>query len=162
MTKGNFRFWFTDIRSHGDGFPPTPSPHTGPPVFPGRMVDCPAAPHPIGAAAGSQQSWAGLKPTEPSPFVPPPADGQVIEDTKPVIPQDIVAAVGMALIAVEPSPCILNCPSNVSRVQVSWMRPTPTRRTVVPLPFMSQAKPARGSKSWASGFHIVLYPACPC
>ena len=50
---------------------------------------------------------------------PPPEAGQLMDETRPAIPQEIEAAVGIALIAVEPSFCIPNCPSNVSKLQVS-------------------------------------------
>jgi hypothetical protein len=69
--------------------------------------------------AGSQQSALGAKVAEPRAFVPPPEDGQLIDETRAEIPQEIEAAVGIALIAVEPLFCIPNCPSNVSRLQVS-------------------------------------------
>jgi hypothetical protein len=68
---------------------------------------------------GSQQRVLGANVAEPSALVPPPEDGQLIDVTKVGIPQLIVAAVGMALIAVDPFPCIPNWPSNVSRFQVS-------------------------------------------
>src|SRR5580700_2025689 len=154
------------MRSHGDAAAPTPSPHFGPPVAAGKTVFWPLPQATVCASPdgmeGSQQSALGLKVAEPRAFVPPPEAGQLIDGTRPVIPQEIEAAVGIALIAVEPSFCIPNCPSKVSKLQVSWTRPTPNRTTVLPLPLTSQASPMRGSKSCESAFHIVLTPACPC
>src|SRR5579864_681848 len=103
------------MRSQGDATP-TPSPHFGPAALPGKAVVWPAAqaavcPGPE-AVEGSQQSWPGVKPAEPRVIDPPPAEGQVTDGTNAVIPQAIEAPVGIALIAVEPSPCMLNCPSN--------------------------------------------------
>src|SRR3984893_4451639 len=116
------------MRSHGDGavtpLAVTPSPHFGPPVAPGKTVFWPpgqAVPVKAGpdVMAGSQQSALGAKVAEPRGVVPPPEDGQLLVGTGPVILQEIATAGGIALIAVEPSFCIPNCPSNVSRLQVS-------------------------------------------
>src|ERR1700719_5280438 len=116
------------MRSHGDGavtpLAVTPSPHFGPPVAPGKTVFWPpgqAVPVKAGpdVMEGSQQSALGAKVAEPRAFVPPPEDGQLIDETRAGISQEIEAAVGIALIAVEQSFCIPNCPSNVSKLQVS-------------------------------------------
>src|ERR1700674_3491553 len=111
------------MRSHGDAAPRTPSPHFGPPVAAGKTVGWPL-PQPAVCArpdvmAGPPQSALRAKVAEPRAFVPPPEDGQLIDETRPEIPQEIEAAEGIALIAVEPSFCIPNCPSNVSKLQVS-------------------------------------------
>src|SRR5260221_10266065 len=66
------------MRSHGCGAPPMPSPHFA--LTDGNTVTwlTPVVEVQVAALEASQQSWLGVKLTEPTLMVPPPVAGHAL------------------------------------------------------------------------------------